>query len=184
MPRRRRNKTALLLVDFINLFDFYGASKLASRAVTAARRTAVLKERARALDIPRIYINDNFGDWARPFDRLVVECLAQKGPSATIAAALQPGAGDVAILKPRHSAFYGTPLDFILDEYGISRLILTGIAADSCVVATALDAHVRQFKLRIPCDCVAADTLAHERAVLTHMQRTLRADIRPSRQGH
>jgi nicotinamidase-related amidase len=171
----RRKKTALLLIDFINLFNFEGAEPLARRAVNAARQTAILKSQARAKRVPCIYINDNFGDWGRPFDRLVDECLARRGASATIAALLRPDRADVSILKPRHSAFYGTPLEFLLDELGVSELIITGISADNCIFATAQDAYVRQFKLRIPRRCVAADTALHERTALDHMQRTLKA---------
>jgi nicotinamidase-related amidase len=173
----RHAKTALLLIDFINLFNFEGAETLARRAVHAARRTALLKRQAKASKIPCIYINDNFGDWARPFDRLVDDCLARHGASAAIAALLRPNRTDVSILKPRHSAFYGTPLDFFLDELGVSKLIITGISADNCIFATAQDAYVRQFKLRIPRGCVAASTAAHERAALNHMERTLKAAI-------
>jgi nicotinamidase-related amidase len=173
----RREKTALLLIDFINLFNFEGAESLARRAVNAARRTVVLKSQARTKRIPCIYINDNFGDWGRPFDRLVDECLSRRGASATIAALLRPEGTDVSILKPRHSAFYGTPLEFFLDDLRVSELIITGISADNCIFATAQDAYVRQFKLRIPRRCVAADTALHERAALEHMQRTLKAVI-------
>jgi nicotinamidase-related amidase len=84
------------------------------------------------------------------------------------------------VLKPRHSAFYGTPLQFLLDELKVSRLILTGLSADICIVATAQDAYVRKFKLWVPADCVAADTEEHEAQALALMKRTMKADIRPS----
>ena len=50
---------------------------------------------------------------------------------------LVPEPDDVTILKPRHSAFYGTALEFLLDDSGITTLALTGIAADSCVLFSA-----------------------------------------------
>jgi nicotinamidase-related amidase len=173
-------KRALILVDFINLFDFPDSDKLARRAVLAARHTSNLKLRTKAQGIPCIYANDNFGKWRSEFSALVKECLAQPGPSAEIAKTLMPAPDDYSVLKPRHSAFYETPLGFLLEELKIDSLIVTGLSTDMCVFATAQDAYVRKFKLRIPSDCVAADTEEHEREALEHMHRTLRADIRPA----
>jgi nicotinamidase-related amidase len=171
---------ALILVDFINLFDFEHSEKLAARAVEAAKRTARLKERAKAAGVPAIYANDNFGHWKSEFSKLVTECLAKEGASATIAQVLKPQPDDYSILKPRHSAFYESPLQFLLEELGVSALIVTGLSTDMCVFATAQDAYVRKYRLWIPCDCVAADTAEHEREALDQMARTLKADTRPS----
>ena len=173
-------KRALILVDFINLFDFEHSEKLAARAVEAARRTAKLKERAKDAGVACIYANDNFGHWKSEFSKLVAECLAREGPSAAIAKLLRPQPDDYSVLKPRHSAFYESPLDFLLQELGVSSLIVTGLSTDMCVFATAQDAYVRKYKLWIPSDCVAADTAEHEREALDQMARTLKADIRPS----
>jgi nicotinamidase-related amidase len=110
----------------------------------------------------------------------VRECLDKPGAPSEIARVLQPDAEDYSILKPRHSAFYGTPLEFLLDELEVNALILAGISADMCISATAQDAYVRKYRLWVPADCVAADTPAHEEQALDHMERTMKADIRPS----
>ena len=175
---RRTRDMALLLVDFINLFDFPDAGRLAPRAIRAARATARLKVRARAAGMPCIYANDNFGRWTSEFSALTAECLRRKGASGVIAGLLQPAAGDLSVLKPRHSAFYGTPLDFLLEERKVTRLVITGLTADICVFATAQDAYVRKFSLWVPADCVAASTRAYERGALAHMARTLKAGTR------
>jgi nicotinamidase-related amidase len=175
-----QSKSALILVDFINLFDFPHAEKLAARAVVAARNAAKLKERTKAEGVPCIYANDNFGRWKSEFSALVKECISRGGASREIAQLLHPTHDDYSVLKPRHSAFYETPLAFLLEELKVESLIVTGLSTDMCVFATAQDAYVRKFKLRIPSDCVAADTEEHEREALEHMQRTLRADIQPS----
>src|ERR1700758_4371328 len=108
------SRRALVLVDFINLFDFPGSGKLAARAVVAARNAAKLKERTKAEGTPCIYANDNFGHWKSEFSALVKECLARGGAPAEIARTLHPTHDDYSILKPRHSAFYETPLEFLL----------------------------------------------------------------------
>jgi nicotinamidase-related amidase len=177
-------KRALILVDFINLFDFEHSEKLAARAVHAAKRTAALKQRTKAAGMPCIYANDNFGHWRSEFSKLVEECLAKPGAPGEIAKSLRPERDDYSVLKPRHSAFYETPLEFLLQELRVGSLIVAGVSADMCVSATAQDAHVRKYQLWVPADCVAADTAAHERQALELMQRTLKADIRPSTEVH
>jgi nicotinamidase-related amidase len=167
---------ALLLIDFMNLFDFKGARALAPRAIRAARATASLKARANQREVPCIFVNDNFGAWTRSFEQLVQTCIGRGGASETIAHLLEPTAADISILKPRHSAFYGTPLEFLLDELEVTRLVIAGIAADNCVFATAQDAHVRKFKVWIPSNCVAAESPANEQSVLRHMARTLKGE--------
>src|SRR6185437_13514341 len=103
-------RTALLLVDFMNPMDFDGAQSMAPYAVNAARRAAQLRERMRGDGVPVIYANDNFGRWESDFDAVVAECERRGGASATMAKLLAPQPGDRSILKPRHSAFFGTPL--------------------------------------------------------------------------
>ena len=176
----RSGRRALLLVDFINLFDFPHSEKLARRAVKAAQRTAKLKQRVAATKSPVIYANDNFGHWNSEFSKLVEDCLGRGGESAEIARVLHPEPKDFAVLKPRHSAFYGTPLEFLLEELKVDSLIVTGLSLDICVFATAQDAYVRQFNLWVPSDCVAADTPAHEKHALDHLKRTMKADTSPS----
>jgi nicotinamidase-related amidase len=53
------------------------------------------------------------------------------------------------MFKPKHSAFFGTAL-------GVRRLVLTGMTSHQCVLFTARDAHVREYELIVPADCVAA----------------------------
>jgi nicotinamidase-related amidase len=184
--RAARGRVALLLIDFMNPFDFDGAASLAPRAVRAAERTAALKRRMQASRAPVIYANDNFGRWESDFDAVVDHCRSRGGASAKIADMLAPSAGDRSILKPRHSAFFGTPLEFLLDELGVTQLVVTGLAADSCVMFTAHDAYLRKYALWIPGDCVASERDAYRRDALAYMARTLKANVDPVqiRAGH
>ena len=180
MDSKDNRGTALVLVDFINLFAFPRSGKLEARALGAARHAARLKGRAVARGVPCIYANVNFGLWRSEFSRVVAECVERGGTSRAIVDLLAPTPEDYSILKPRHSAFYGTPLEFLLDELEVGTVVLAGLSADMCISATAQDAYVRQFKVRVPSDCVAADTAAHEAQALDHMARTMKADTRPS----
>lgn len=175
-------RPALLLVDFINTLDFRAAGKLAPRAVAAARHTRALKAQARAEDIPAIYVNDHFGDWSANFQAIVRRCeSAARG--AALVALLRPVEGDLSILKPRHSAFYGTPLEFLLDELEVDSLILTGLQAHICILFTAHDAFLRRYRLWVPCECVASLSAAQERQALRHMAAVTDAIVSPYRAG-
>ncbi len=177
----RRSRSALLLIDFMNPFDYAGAERLAPRAVKSAVSAARLKSLMRKAHTPVIYANDNFGRWESDFKAVVESCRQRGGASARIAEILAPEAKDRSILKPRHSAFFGTPLEFLLDELRVRRLVLAGISADSCIMFTAHDAYLRKYDLWIPADCVASERDSYRRAALEHMVRTLKADVTPVR---
>jgi nicotinamidase-related amidase len=173
-------RTALLLVDFMNPLDFDGAKSLAPRAVKAATCAAKLKKRMRARRAPVIYANDNFGRWEADFHAVVADCERRGGASAAMARLLAPSSDDRSVLKPRHSAFFGTPLDFLLDELEVGSLVLAGIAADSCIMFTAHDAYLRKYELWIPSDCVASERDAWRRDALSYMARVLKARTEPA----
>lgn len=177
---RRGGRTVLLLVDFLNFMDFDTAAALAPHALRAATRAAALKARLRRSRVPVIYANDNFGHWESDIRAVVESCRERGGAARRLAELLAPQPGDRSVLKPRHSAFYGTPLDFLLDELEAERLVLAGLTADSCIMFTAHDAYVRRFQLWVPADCVASPHPRHARASLEHMQRVLRASVAPS----
>ena len=170
---------ALVLIDFINLLPG-GTSSLGARAVHAARNTASLKNRARAARIPVIYANDHFGDWRSDFPSLVRKCESASRHTRALAEILCPGKDDYSVLKPMHSAFYGTPLEFLLDELAVRRLILTGLEADICVLFTGQDAHMRRFALWIPADCVASRSERRRSSALEFMRQNLKASTQPS----
>ena len=175
-----RPRTALLLVDFMNPLDFSGGRALARTAVPAAQRAAALKKRLARQGVPAIYCNDNFGHWDADFMAVVEHCASHGGAAARLAHTLAPAPHDRSILKPRHSAFFGTPLAFLLDELGIGRLVLTGLAADNCIMFTAHDAYLRKYALWIPGDCVASERDAYRRDALAYMARVMKADVRAS----
>ena len=179
VKRTKGRRSALLLIDFMNPLDFDGAKALAPRALKAASCTAKLKARMRAQRSPVIYANDNFGRWEADFNAIVADCERRGGASSAMANLLAPTADDRSVLKPRHSAFFGTPLEFLLAELGVHRLVLTGLAADSCVMFTAHDAYLRQYDLWIPADCVASEKDAWRRDALAYMARVLKADTQP-----
>lgn len=178
---RAKADTALLLVDLFNLFDFPGGTALARSALEIVPRVAALRDRFDRANAPVIYANDNFSDWQGGFPELVAACLAAGGTPAAIVAALAPRASDYYILKPKHSAFMATALPVLLTQLGVRRLVLAGIAADSCVLATAQDAHMREYTQWVPSDCVAAISPARKDTALALLSRSIGIQTRGSR---
>jgi nicotinamidase-related amidase len=127
-----------------------------------------------------VYANDNFGGWTREFGELVRMCEARGSPARELVRSLAPESDDYRVLKPRHSAFFGTPLEFLLEELGATSLIMAGIAADNCVLFTASDAYVRKFRVWVPGDCVVSLRALDRKRALDHMRRVLKADVRSS----
>ncbi len=81
--------------------------------------------------------------------------------------ALTPGPDDVRLTKRRYSAFVGTPLDELLG--GRDQLIITGVYAHIGVLATALDAFMRDLQPFVVADAVADFSPAHHRDALRHV---------------
>jgi len=81
------------------------------------------------------------------------------------------------VLKPKHSAFYQTCLQVLLQHLGVKTLLLAGIATDSCVTFTANDAYLRGYRLILLADGCASIQARSHRQALTQMQRSLRARV-------
>lgn len=177
----RRSPAALLLVDLVNPMDFDGADALLPPALAAARAIATLKRRTRAAGIPTIHVNDNFDQWHMGFRELVEHHGRPEARGREIIETIAPDASsDHFVLKPMHSGFFQTPLEVLLQRLGARTLVVTGIAADICVWATAQDAYMRDYRVFLPSDCIAAEQAAWTRETLARAQRVLHADTRPS----
>ncbi len=176
----RESERALLLVDFINPLSFDGGQALAPGALQAARCTGALRSKLRDEGVPVIYANDNYGLWQSNFQAMVAYCRGLPGAVGELTQLIAPGPQDIAILKPRHSAFYGTPLDLLLQQMRVRHLIVTGLATDICVQMTATDAYLRAYPTWVPADCCAAEDDASHTRALAYMQDVLKCRIEPA----
>ena len=171
---------ALILIDVINDLEFSSGRKLLKHALPMAEKLATLKRRAKRAGIPVIYVNDNFGKWQSDFNKILEHCLDDDVCGKPLAQVLKPEDDDYFVLKPKHSGFFSTTLDTLLDYLQVKTLILTGLTADICVFFTANDAYMRDFHLVIPSDCVASNTAEENEHALKLMKDVLKVDIRPS----
>jgi nicotinamidase-related amidase len=175
-----RAATALIVLDLISDYSFDGGDRIARAALPVARRIARLKARAKAAKVPVIYVNDGFGRWRSDFPGLVRHCSRDASRGAPIVRAIAPAGDDYCVLKPKHSGFYATALETLLDFLGAKRLILTGVSSHQCVLFTANDAYVRDLALSIPRDCISARNARDTRLALEYFTRVLGADVRAS----
>ena len=175
-----RSPVALLLVDVINDLEFEGGEALLRSFEPAAERIAALADRCREAGVPVIYVNDNFGKWKSDFNVVVEHCCGERVRGGGIAARLRPRDEDYFVLKPKHSGFYHTTLELLLDHLGARTLIVTGVAGDNCVLFTANDAYLRDYRLVVPRDCVASERGEANRHALEQMSRVLKADTAAS----
>jgi nicotinamidase-related amidase len=179
-PGLPQSRTVLLMIDVINPLQFDGAEDLAPPALEAAAANARLKADLAREGVPAVYVNDNFGHWRSDFRALVARCRRLGGPAAALVRRLAPGPDDLTVLKPRHSAFHETPLELLLTQMGARDLVVTGLATDLCVQFSASDAFVRGYRLWIPEDCTAAESLERKRAALDWMALALKGRTEPA----
>jgi nicotinamidase-related amidase len=138
---------ALLVVDVVSEFDHEdGPSLLASfRDRLPGLRAALAWSRAR--DLPVIYVNDQHGRWDGDVAGLVGDAVT--GAGGDVASALAPRPGDPFILKPRYSGFDHTPLDLLLEELEVERVLLIGGTTEGCIVQTGIDAREHGLKVTL-----------------------------------
>jgi len=164
----------------VNSFDFPNGSTIARAATRIAPVVARIKQDVKQGGGLCIYVNDNFGLWQADFRELVVR--AEVGRGAGVMARLMPQADDAFILKLRHSAFFQTPLPLFLQQHAIGHLIVTGVEAEWCVLATALEAQMRQYLVDAPANAMASASPSRKAAalqVLRHAGVRTRAFSRP-----
>jgi nicotinamidase-related amidase len=179
-PPPAPGRTALLIVDLVNDMNFEGAQAMACTAVAAARTVARLRSEADALKVPVVYVNDNYGLWRSERSKIVEHCRQAGETARELAALVTPRDGDYFVIKPQVSGFYATNLPVLLPKLGVQRLVLTGVAADICVLFTAADAHMREYELWVPADAVASCRAEHKDWALQLMAKSMAAEIRPT----
>ncbi|HEX4742967.1 MAG TPA: isochorismatase family cysteine hydrolase [Caulobacteraceae bacterium] len=171
---------ALLIIDMINDLDFPGAEGLIAEIEPVADVILKLRDEADRRGAPVVYVNDNFGQWHSERSRLVDHCRRAGTAGARMVERLAPREDDYFVIKPQLSGFYATNLPVLLPKLGADRVILTGVAADICILFTAADAHMREYDLWIPGDATAANSRQRKAWALDIMQQAFGAETRPT----
>jgi nicotinamidase-related amidase len=175
-----KSPVVLVLIDVINDLEWDGGEQILPYALEMADNIAALKKRTREFNIPTIYVNDNFGRWQSDFSRVVEHCLNDDVRGRPVVERLRPDEDDYFVLKPKHSGFFSSTLDTLLEYLNAKTLILTGLAGNICVLFTANDAYMRDFNLVVPRDCMASNTKEANEHAIEIMETVLKADTRSS----
>jgi nicotinamidase-related amidase len=148
MPR-----TALIVVDMINSYEHADAEQLTRNVERALPTMCELVKRAEDDDVLTIYVNDNFGAWNSNRDELVEQVMG--GEFRHLVEPIAPRPETLFVVKARHSIFYQTPLEYLLGQEDVSRIVLTGQVTEQCILYSALDAYIRHFDVVVARDAVA-----------------------------
>ncbi|KXS14810.1 Isochorismatase hydrolase [Gonapodya prolifera JEL478] len=124
-------------------------------ALPAARAIRALKDCCRALGIPTIYANDNFGRWRSDMVDIARRIMESSSPGRPVAELLRPGSEDYFVVKPKYSAFNSSSLDVLLNYLSAKTIIVCGYAGNVGVIFSASDAHHRDLSVVVPRACTS-----------------------------
>ncbi|GIM89178.1 isochorismatase family protein [Paractinoplanes toevensis] len=164
------SRAALLVHDMQNYFLApFGTADQALMA-RVIDNIAMLRKQAHNVGVPVFFSAQPGGQSLS--ERGLLQDFWGDGPppdeqALAIVDALTPGDGDIRLTKRRYSAFVGTPLADQLG--GRDQLIITGVYAHIGVLATALDAFMRDIQPFVVADAVADFSPAHHRDALRHV---------------
>jgi len=169
-------RTALLVVDMLNPYDHEDAEKLAESVEEQLPQMLELRDRAaRAGDTLTIHVNDNYERWDAMREDLIRSALDGRRPD--LVEPLLPDKAAPFIAKGRHSIFYQTSVDHLLQVQGVERLVLCGQVTEQCIQYSALDAYMRGFEVIVPSDAVAHIQPGWARAALDMMAGNMHVDV-------
>ena len=97
---------------------------------------------------------------------------------------LIPEASDYIVLKPKHSAFYATPIDTLFSYLKVKTVILAGLITNASILSTASELYVRELDVYVPSDCVAVPMKRAHRNALELMKISFEADTTSSTKRH
>ncbi|WP_041840944.1 isochorismatase family protein [Actinoplanes friuliensis] len=159
------DRPALLLIDMMRAYFTPGSPfDLGSRA--AVDGCAELLGVARAAGIPVVHTRVAYaadltdgGLFVRKVPGLAV--LAEgAGHLGEFVPELEPGAGEVVVVKQYASGFFGTSLAATLTARGIDTAVIAGVSTSGCVRATATDALQHGFRPIVAADACGDRTRA------------------------
>lgn len=170
-------KKAILVIDM--LVDFVtpeGALFCGPEAQAIIPRIKEVLAQARKDGMPVVYICDRHHPDDPEFEMFPAHCVAGT-PGAEVHQELAPQPGDPVIPKRRYSGFFGTDLDLTLRELGVGELELVGVCTNICVLYTAADGRMRNYRVRVRRDCVASFDEEVHRFALREMEKTLGVEV-------
>lgn len=171
--------TAVLVIDMMNAYQHEDAELLVPNVEKIIDPLESLVKQSRHRDdVELVYVNDNYGDFTGGFDDLVRSALDGERPD--LVKPIVPDDESLRVTKVRHSAFFASPLEYLLRRNEINRIVLTGQVTEQCILYSALDGYVRHFEVVVASDAVAHIDAELGDAALKMMERNMRATVAPA----
>jgi nicotinamidase-related amidase len=168
--------TALIVVDMLNAYEHDDADALMRSVREVLPAISDLVERAqRHDDVDLVYVNDVYGHWNAGRAELVERVLAS--PARELMEPIVPPEDAIFIVKARHSIFYQTPVEYMLRQRDVRKVILVGQVTEQCILYSALDAYIRHIEVAVPRDAVAHIHEDLAEAALRMMETNMSAEI-------
>jgi nicotinamidase-related amidase len=181
------DRAAVIVIDMCRYFtEGHYPYSCPATGTAAAAAIADLLVTARAARLPVIYTTQ--GD-DRPYSAATAGLFADKiipldSSFATdpkpheIVPEVEPLPGDVVLVKPKPSVFFGTQLESVLNYFRADTLIVTGVSTSGCVRASVDHAFALNYRVILPLECVADRARMPHEANLFDMD-TATADVLP-----
>ncbi|GHE07289.1 cysteine hydrolase family protein [Klenkia taihuensis] len=138
-----RPGTALLVIDVQN-----GVMAGSHDAETVVGRIGDLVERARAADVPVVWVQHSS------------EELPQGSEQWQYVPQLQRAEGEALVHKQYGDSFEGTDLEQVLADAGVGRLVVTGAQTDACIRSTIHGGFTRGYDVTLVGDAHTTEDLS------------------------
>lgn len=168
-------KSALIVIDMLNTYEHEDGEPLKESARRAVPVIARLLAKARQREALIVYVNDSHGDWTVGRSELVER--TRKAAGAELIDDIAPSDDVPFLLKARHSIFYETPIEYLLHQDEIRRIVLTGQVTEQCILYSALDGYIRHFDVTVVPEAVAHIDKRLADAALAMMEHNMRAQV-------
>jgi nicotinamidase-related amidase len=171
--------TALVVVDMLNTYEHADAETLTRSVREVLPNIEELLDRARdADDVEIVYVNDLYGHWNAGRAELLERVMESE--HRDLVEPIVPAEEALFIVKARHSIFYETPLEYMLRQQGVEKLVLVGQVTEQCILYSALDAYIRHMEVVVARDAVAHIHADLAEAALKMMEVNMRAEVVPA----
>lgn len=159
---------AVLIID--ELGEVAGGP-LEDKLLAPTLNTARIARAARSAGIPVIFANDAHLEGIDRELELWGNHNLAGDPQSAPSPELEQQPQDFVIEKRRYSAFFQTSLRLLLDELGVSTLILCGFDTNICVQHTAADAYFNNYQLVVVTDATETFLIGDQESGLDYMKR-------------
>jgi len=171
---------ALIIVDVQNDFAKPGGALYFPGAERVISPILELVKEFRENRLPIIYTRDWHEDNDYEFGIWGVHCLHDTKGSEIVdelKEALKGYERAFEVKKSRYSAFYGTNLEFLLKELGITKVHVVGLVTHICVLFTVEELRNREIETIVHSNCVDSFDKEMHKFALREMKEVLLAQV-------